>query len=181
MWKTTVILLPDEGKESSGAVVVLTDKASQVIDPPYTLSVVGGASSQPSAPEPISKDQVFTEFGAVINAAPIQPISFTLYFVSGSPRLTQKSQNRIPLILSEAKKRAPFEISIIGHTDSTGSKAYNKKLSLKRATAVEKLLTDTGANMKNLFISHHGESDPLIPTKDNVAEPKNRRVEIMIR
>nr|MBF0222412.1 OmpA family protein [Desulfobulbaceae bacterium] len=179
--KTTVILLPDEGKESAGAVIVQTDKASQIVDTPYSLTTVSGASGQPSLPEPISKEKVFSEFHTVIQAAPIKPISFTLYFLTSSTTLTQQSKEQIPLVVAEAKKRVPSEISIIGHTDSTGSKEYNNKLSLQRAKAVETLLENEGADMTTVYISHHGEGDPLIPTKDNVAEPKNRRVEIMIR
>ena len=155
--------------------------ASQIVDTPYTLTIVSGSSAQPSAPEFISKDQVSRQFQEVIDAAPIKPISFTLYFIAGSSKLNQASKQQIPSVLVEAQKRDPAEISIIGHTDSTGSKSYNEKLSLKRAQEVEQILKDVGVDMGKVYISHHGERDPLIPTKDNVAEPRNRRVEIMIR
>jgi outer membrane protein OmpA-like peptidoglycan-associated protein len=46
---------------------------------------------------------------------------------------------------------------------------------------VKDKLLSIGAPRKLLEVSSHGENDPMIPTKDDVAEPQNRRVEIFIR
>ena len=179
--KTTVILLPDEGREATGAVVVRTDQAAQVLDQPYTATTVTSRSAPPPPPTPLAPKEVLRDYRTLIESTPSQPASFILYFTTGTTQLTAASKAMIPHILEEAKKRAPAEISIIGHTDSTGSQAYNAKLSRQRAEAVAKLLRRAGADMRKVYISYHGENDPLVPTKDNVAEPRNRRVEIMIR
>ena len=71
-------------------------------------------------------------------------------------------------------------LNIIGHTDATGSKEFNLKLSLERARAVEKVLIGSGIDIDTLRLQSFGENDPLVPTADGVEEPKNRRVEVMV-
>jgi outer membrane protein OmpA-like peptidoglycan-associated protein len=73
------------------------------------------------------------------------------------------------------------EVTVIGHTDTMGDKALNTRLSLNRAETVRSLLVDAGVNPELMDIRAHGENDPLVPTGPNMAEPKNRRVEIQVR
>ena len=67
---------------------------------------------------------------------------------------------------------------IVGHTDTIGSKEYNKKLSLERAKAVKKILIKTGININNISIFGRGEDKLMIKTHDEIANPLNRRAEI---
>ena len=178
--RTTVILLPDDtGK--SGSVVVSTPKATQTIDKPYTYTTVGGPLARPAPLKTIAKEEVTKDFKEIFQAHPKKPISYTLYFITDSAVLTGESKGLIPEVLAAAKEREPSEISIIGHTDTQGSKKYNIDLSLKRAETVEELLLKSGANLKETSVESHGENDLLVLTPDNVSEPKNRRVEVMIR
>jgi outer membrane protein OmpA-like peptidoglycan-associated protein len=54
-------------------------------------------------------------------------------------------------------------------------------LALKRAESTRERLVEAGLELKRVEVSSHGENNPVIPTADNVAEPKNRRVEVTIR
>ena len=108
-------------------------------------------------------------------------IQYILFFSSGTIKLTKESQKQLPFILKKIKGRLPCEISIIGHSDTKAGSEYNLALSLRRAIHVKNQLLAVGAPRKLLEVSSHGENDPMIPTGDNVAEPKNRRVEIFIR
>ncbi|MCE5283792.1 MAG: OmpA family protein [Deltaproteobacteria bacterium] len=84
-------------------------------------------------------------------------------------------------VLEAIEARKPHEITVSGHTDTVGSIAYNRTLSLNRARAVADLLVSRGVKQEIVEIIYHGKENPFIPTPDGVAEPRNRRVEITIR
>ena len=71
-------------------------------------------------------------------------------------------------------------ITVVGHTDLSGSPAYNIGLSQRRAAAVERALVAGGVPANAINTSGLGESQPLVPTPDGVREPSNRRAEILI-
>jgi OOP family OmpA-OmpF porin len=71
------------------------------------------------------------------------------------------------------------KIEVAGHTDNIGSKKYNKKLSLKRAKAVAKLLIKFGINPKMIVVKGYGEDYPLVPNTTSTNRALNRRVEII--
>ena len=67
-----------------------------------------------------------------------------------------------------------------GHTDTVGSDAYNMRLSMRRAVAVEKELVHDGVPEGEIAIFAKGKRDLLVPTADGVKEPQNRRVQIVL-
>lgn len=73
------------------------------------------------------------------------------------------------------KANPDLTLTISGHTDSTGSHAYNEKLSLKRAQAIYKILLSDGAPESQLMVDSYGDTSPL-HSKGNYQE--NRRVEL---
>jgi outer membrane protein OmpA-like peptidoglycan-associated protein len=62
-----------------------------------------------------------------------------------------------------------------------GDKSYNYRLSLMRAKTVAALLVAKGLDPSILEITSHGKDNPLVPTGDQVFEPRNRRVEVTVR
>ena len=78
-------------------------------------------------------------------------------------------------------QRAAADVTVIGHTDTTGTAAANSALGLKRATAVRALLVAAGLDQAVVETASHGEADLLVPTPDDTAEPRNRRVEITVK
>jgi outer membrane protein OmpA-like peptidoglycan-associated protein len=79
----------------------------------------------------------------------------------------------------EARKSC--DLSVIGHSDRVGDNSANKGISMQRAESVAKALTGIGVTKECMDIRYYGENDPVIPTADNVDEPRNRRVEVEIR
>ena len=73
---------------------------------------------------------------------------------------------------------AKFKIE--GHTDSTGSKALNKKLSQSRADAVKDYLASKGVNVANLTSTGFGPDNPISENKTAVGRAKNRRVDVIL-
>jgi outer membrane protein OmpA-like peptidoglycan-associated protein len=84
-------------------------------------------------------------------------------------------------ILAAAEERLATDISVVGHADRAGEEDYNMKLSTDRARVVAARLVDMGIGDAILHITSHGENDPLVPTEDGVPEPRNRRVEVVVR
>ena len=79
------------------------------------------------------------------------------------------------------RQRGAAAVSIIGHTDTVGEEVPSEKLGLMRAQSIAALLQKTGLQALEMSVVSHGKRNLLVPTADNVAEPKNRRVEINIR
>lgn len=80
------------------------------------------------------------------------------------------------------KKWPDTKILVLGFTDSTGSDAYNQKLSERRARAVEKYLEDSGFVKADMITAEgRGEADPIADNKTKEGRFKNRRVEISER
>ncbi len=71
-------------------------------------------------------------------------------------------------------------IRIEGHTDSSGSEAFNLNLSQKRADAVRLLLVNYGVSADRIVATGMGESLPVADNNTNSGKAKNRRVDIII-
>lgn len=73
-------------------------------------------------------------------------------------------------------------VAIEGHTDSKGSKAYNKKLSEERATAVrDYLVKQFGVDASRFQIKGYGETRPVAENANSNGRQLNRRVEVRIQ
>lgn len=72
------------------------------------------------------------------------------------------------------------DIDVIGYTDSVGSEAYNKGLSMRRATAVRNYLVSEGIKAEIIDISGMGEADPVASNDTDAGRAQNRRVEIHV-
>ena len=79
-----------------------------------------------------------------------------------------------------ARKMEGDDFSVTGHTDRAGPAEYNMLLSLRRADAVREALATRGIAAGRISVAGRGEAEPAVPTADGVAEPANRRVEIIV-
>jgi outer membrane protein OmpA-like peptidoglycan-associated protein len=120
-------------------------------------------------------------FGDALSALPPAPTHFMLFYKFDSDELTDESRALVPRILQSVKERPYPDVLIIGHTDTTGTATSNYTLGLRRATAVRTMLVEAGLDASFVEATSHGEADLLVQTADNVAEPRNRRVEITVR
>ena len=177
---STRVILLDSGDNQS-AVVVKTAAGEQVLDQQNTYTVISSATQKPAQSRAIKPQELEQQYGEFIRTAPKPPRKFTLYFEPGSTTVTNASKKLFPEIEKAIQERSPCDINIIGHADRTGSKEYNIKLSLQRAREVRSWLQQLNVDLNNVSVESYGEEDPLFPTADGVAEPRNRRVEMLIR
>ena len=78
-------------------------------------------------------------------------------------------------------KAVNLEVIIaIGHTDSIGTKAYNQKLSVRRANAVKAYLVSKGIEANRVYTEGKGKTQPIADNRTKEGRAKNRRVEIEV-
>lgn len=174
-----VALLAD-ADGSVGEATASNPAGSVTLDRPraYTLLSPGAA---PQPPAELSEADVERIFGAALAAQPPAPVRFALFFQFDSEQLTPESQAVLPDVLAAVKTYPAARVSVVGNTDTTGPAAGNIQLGLRRARTVRALLVGNGLDESTIDVTSHGESTLLVPTADEVFEPKNRRVDITVR
>lgn len=108
---------------------------------------------------PIAPDGIFFGFGSSsLTAAADAIISDLVAAVSGTGRA----------------------VSVVGHTDTVGSQAFNQVLSERRATAVANRMIELGVPAGTITTAGRSFNEPAIDTGPNVREARNRRVEVTV-
>jgi outer membrane protein OmpA-like peptidoglycan-associated protein len=172
-----IVLLP--AADGAKSAVVVRDSGGEILlDQPYAAAK---RSMDANKPYQSSADEVRERFAQALGAQPARPNSYVLYFEAGGNVLTPESQAALATIRKEIAERPASEVMVIGHTDRVGGVEGNDRLSLKRAEGLRELLIESGVPAGKLEAVGRGERDPLVPTADEVDEPKNRRVEISVR
>lgn len=85
--------------------------------------------------------------------------------------------NSVALVLKEYDKTL---IDVAGHTDSTGSAAYNQQLSLERAETVARFLRSQSIDPRRLVVRGYGERYPIASNEAAAGRQQNRRVELIL-
>ena len=176
---TTLILMPDEGGKV-GSITANSSGDITVLNKAYERVTTSRAPLLHPSTDVLTEAQVYEDYGSLIKAQPLHPVTFTVYFSRGSVDLAEKAKALIPAIIEGIRARVPTAIMILGYTDTTGTDALNAQLSLERAQTVEKVLRE-GIPFKNGVKMHSfGSKSLIVPTPPSVDEPRNRAVEILI-
>ncbi len=131
---------------------------------------------QPPAPTPAPEPQ------PVAPAAPVaEARQFTVYFNFDRYALTPEAKAVVKSAADYAVSNSSHKVKVVGYTDTSGSAAYNIKLSQRRAGATAKALVANGVADADISVSWKGETDLAVPTADGVREPRNRRATIDIQ
>ncbi len=172
-----VVLLPDAAGANTAVTVTQGDR-TVVLDQPYAAATLTSRGPEPAKADPA---QVQARYGSALAARPLPPLQFTLYFVEGKDEFTDDSRRAFDGVLAEIARRPVPDVLVVGHTDTVGSDAVNDPLSRQRAEVVRRALLARGIPAQDVSVVGRGEREPLVATGDNVAEPRNRRVEIYVR
>lgn len=138
-------------------------------------TVVDGSGCPLKTPEKVVEKVVVTEADRKVVADAIKNLEFDL----GKATIRQKSYatlNRVAALLIEKN----FSLKLAGHTDNTGSKALNLRLSKDRAESVKAYLVSQGANASRIEATGYGMGQPIATNKTAAGRQQNRRVEFTL-
>jgi iron complex outermembrane receptor protein len=107
------------------------------------------------------------------------PRSYLVFFDFNKSDLTSQATEIVDTAAKNAGPAKVTQLTVTGHTDTVGSDAYNMRLSRRRAESVAAQLEKDGIAGSEIEIVAKGKRDLLVPTKDGVREPQNRRVQIV--
>jgi OmpA-OmpF porin, OOP family len=152
---------------------------------------VAGSATLNIPPAPSTMDR---RYAAVVALQPVNhtpaslsahtapAVDLTVNFATGSAELTPQARqvlDRLGEALS-SETLAKYRFKVAGHTDTVGTREYNKALSAQRAAVVVAYVTERfgvpSARMEPIGL---GSDNPVISTGDQVPEARNRRVEIV--
>jgi OOP family OmpA-OmpF porin len=141
-----------------------------------------GASAQCRRGLDAALSQLEHELNPTPPAPPAPPpaTDYQVYFDLNSWDLKAEQLTTLQQAIATARAGGQSRITIVGHTDTSGSAGYNQRLSVKRANVVEETLVDMGARREAISVSGVGESDLAVQTGDGVKEPKNRRAVVTL-
>jgi outer membrane protein OmpA-like peptidoglycan-associated protein len=175
--RASVVLLPEaDGKPT--AVTVRQGDSQVVLDKPYAAADVKaqGVSAFES-----NQQDVQARFGPALAAQPARADTFVLYFVENKDEFTEESKQLVGKVIAEVAKRPVPDVLVVGHTDAVGNDQVNDALGLRRAETVRAGLIAAGVPADDVKAISRGKRALAVPTPDGVAEPRNRRVEIIVR
>jgi OmpA-OmpF porin, OOP family len=114
-------------------------------------------------------------------AAPPPPAQkvFLVFFDWDKYNITAEGDRIIQLAAQQYKAGGSVKLQVTGYTDTTGSYAYNQRLSERRANAVATKLVAYGVARSDMSVAGRSFNDLRVPTPPGVREPQNRRVEIL--
>ncbi|MEO8546098.1 MAG: OmpA family protein [Betaproteobacteria bacterium] len=173
-----VVLLPQADGSASALVVRSSSGQEATLSQPYATASVGANDVQTSVADPA---EVRARFKALYDLMPAERRSYLVYFETGGDRFTNDSAQRINEILAEIGRFPAPEIRVVGHTDTVGTDTINDEISMQRARIVRARLIEKGVDPVRIEAVGRGRRELLVPTRDGVAEARNRRVEIQVR
>lgn len=120
----------------------------------------------------------------VTDANNLQAIKVTfdngILFATGKSELNTTSKSSLLKFVESLKNTPETDITIYGHTDNTGSREFNEKLSLQRAVSVAGFLNTNGVEMKRMTTEGKAWDVPVGDNNTVAGRALNRRVEVYI-
>lgn len=174
----TYTLLPGADGSIGAITVQPREGAPLVLDKAYASA---RSENGAAAAVTMEENEVKARFAEALSVQPAPPAAFIVYFLEGRDELTVESRAAFARILVEMSARPAPDVMVVGHTDRVGKLEDNDHLALKRAHRIRSDLIREGIPADSIQVAGRGEREPTVPTADEVAEPRNRRVEILVR
>lgn len=120
----------------------------------------------------------------VTDANNLQAIKVTfdsgILFATNKSDLNASSKAALLKFANTLKETPETDVTIYGHTDNTGSRAVNEKLSNERAEAVSKFLVSNAIQKERLTTQGKAFDEPVADNATEAGRAQNRRVEVYI-
>jgi len=95
--------------------------------------------------------------------------------------LSDTAKQALDIFVEDLKSRdQSVYIEIQGHTDSTGSEAYNLQLGQRRAEAVRRYLNQRGIPLARMAVISYGMAAPIADNSTSEGRSVNRRVTVVV-
>ncbi len=104
---------------------------------------------------------------------------FEIHFDFNKATIKPEYQALIQKLAAATQANRNIKVSVVGHTDTSGSKDYNYSLGGRRAEAVQNMLIKYGIPASQIVAVSAGEEDLAVPTPDGVPNAENRRVRVV--
>ncbi|MBD5400836.1 OmpA family protein [bacterium] len=104
---------------------------------------------------------------------------FEIHFDFNKATIKPEYQELIQKLAGATQANKNIKVSVVGHTDTSGSKDYNYSLGGRRAEAVQNMLIKYGIPASQIVAVSAGEEDLAVPTPDGVPNAENRRVRVV--
>lgn len=104
-----------------------------------------------------------------------------LLFELNSAKLHDQHITALESLGAWLKAHPTIQVSVTGHTDSTGTERHNVSLSTRRAQVVSEYLIKQGVDFNRITFEGFGSSQPLVSNRTEAGRKKNRRVEILLK
>lgn len=148
---------------------------------PVAMKAPVAAPAPQPAPAPVVAPEPKPEpVAAPVPAMVAAPIAFSGLFATNGNTLTSDATTKLDKYAEYLEAHPTKNLSIVGHTDSTGAANYNQALSKKRAEAVKTYLESKGIESNRLTATGMGQSAPKATNATKQGRAENRRVEIEI-
>lgn len=103
-----------------------------------------------------------------------------ILFATDSAALNSQLRSDLFVLADSLNKYPQSVVTVTGHTDNTGSAAYNQDLSERRASSVASVLRAGGVSRSRIRVVGAGESRPIATNQTSAGRQQNRRVDITI-
>lgn len=130
---------------------------------------------------PVSNDKTIIK----VQQIPLEPKQhvmeeiFEIRFDFDKATIKPEYEDLIRKLAATTQANKNVKVSVVGHTDTAGSSAYNYALGGRRAEAVQKMLIEYGIPASQIIAVSAGEEDLKVPTPNNTPNAENRRVRVV--
>lgn len=176
---TKVTLLPEDGGKVGTITIADNKGVEHIINQPYTSLEI---SKEGAIEDKVLDEKVINEkYKDLLLSMPQKLQNYYLFFGSSSANLIPSQIDEIVQISKTIQKSVVQQVICIGHSDSTGTVDGNEKVSKLRAQNVADILIANGIKADMIELKYYGDANPLVKTKPNEPNEKNRRVEIILK
>lgn len=174
-----VVVLPDADGHV-GAVEIGTGSHKVLLDKAYAAAEIG-ADGKAVAVRTRAVD-VQTEFRETLSARPDYSGARIVIYFNNRAQPTYSVKDQVDDLVVDLIGRKGYTITVVGHTDQTGSARANMRLGRRRAQKVADQLVRQGVPRRNIKVISKGQTQPAVRVSDpSIPALKNRRVEIFVK